>query len=147
MESLTKEKPSARGRPFTKGNGGRKPGSRNRTTVIAEALVEGRSKEMTNKAIELALAGNPQMLKMFVGPTLPRERLVQFELADLTDPANDPVQTMAGIIKAVAEGKISPSEGAAIASLLESYRRIRELSDVVGRMDKLEADLAKAKLP
>jgi len=146
MESLTKEKPSARGRPFTKGNGGRKPGSRNRTTVIAAALVEGRSKEMTNKAIELALAGNPQMLKMFVGPTLPRERLVQIELPDLTDPDNDPVQTMARVIKAVAEGKISPGEGAAIASLLESYRRTLELTKVVQEIAELRAELEKVKL-
>jgi hypothetical protein len=30
-----------RGRPFARGNGGRKPGSKNRTTLVAEALLKG----------------------------------------------------------------------------------------------------------
>jgi hypothetical protein len=32
-----------RGRPFEKGNGGRKPGSQNRTTQIAAALMDGKT--------------------------------------------------------------------------------------------------------
>ena len=40
-----------RGRPFEKGNGGRRPGSRNRTTLVAEALLKGEEVELVRKAI------------------------------------------------------------------------------------------------
>lgn len=53
---------TARGRPFVTGNPGRKPGSRNRTTIVAAALLEGEAEALTRKAIELALAGDVVML-------------------------------------------------------------------------------------
>jgi hypothetical protein len=108
--------------------------------------LEGDAEELIRKAIELAKGGNVAMLKMFLGPILPRERLIQIELPHATDPDHDPVETLVQVIRAVTEGKISPSEGAAIASLLESYRKTLELAEVVERLDKLEADLAKVQL-
>jgi hypothetical protein len=45
-----------RGRPFAKGNGGRPKGSRNRTTVVAQALLAGEETEILRKAIEVAKA-------------------------------------------------------------------------------------------
>jgi hypothetical protein len=146
MESVSEVKSAVRGRPFTKGSGGRKPGSKNRTTLLAAALLEGETDELINKAKELAKAGNVPMLKFVLDRMLPRERLIQIELPDVTDADHDPVQTMAGIIRAVAEGKISPSEGAAMASLLESYRRTLELTKIVREMDELRAELEKVKL-
>ena len=41
-----------RGRPFEKGNGGRRPGSRNRTTVVAEALLKGEEVEQSDRTGE-----------------------------------------------------------------------------------------------
>jgi hypothetical protein len=43
-----------RGRPFAKGNGGRKVGSRNRATLLADAMPEGEREELVRKGIELA---------------------------------------------------------------------------------------------
>ena len=37
----TSQVPAPRGRPFANGNPGRKPGSKNRTTLVAAALLEG----------------------------------------------------------------------------------------------------------
>jgi len=135
------------GRPFPKGSGGRKPGARNRATLVAAALSEGDKKELINKAKELAKDGNVQMLKMFLPQILPRERLIQIELPNATAPDHDPVETLARVIRAVTEGKISPSEGVAVANLLECYRRTVELSKLVQRIDELEAALAKASPP
>ena len=69
-----------RGRPFAKGNGGRKLGSRNKTTQIAAALVEGEAKALVRKAKELVLAGDVTMLKFLLGRILPRERLIIIDL-------------------------------------------------------------------
>ena len=46
-----------RGRPFAKGNGGRKLGSRNQATLLADALLEGEQEELVRKGIELAKSG------------------------------------------------------------------------------------------
>ena len=64
----------APGRPFQKGNGGRRPGSRNRTSLVAEALLKGEETELVRKAIELAKAGDTQMLKFLLDRILPKDR-------------------------------------------------------------------------
>ena len=128
---------AARGRPFAKGNGGRKLGSRNKTTQIAAALVEGEAEVLLRKAKELALAGDVTMLKFLLGRILPLERLVMIDLPD----AADPVTALMGVLVAVAEGKMSASDGAALATLIDSYRRASEYSELTKRMDDLEARL------
>jgi hypothetical protein len=72
--------PTVRGRPFANGNAGRRPGSRNRATVIACALLEGETKQLVRKAVELAKGGDVPMLKFFLGRLLPRERVVKLDL-------------------------------------------------------------------
>lgn len=71
---------SQRGRPFANGNPGRKPGSRNRASVVAAALLEGEAEEMKRTAVQLAKAGNVVMLKFLLGRLLPRDRLITFEI-------------------------------------------------------------------
>ena len=59
--------PPARGRPFVNGNSGRKRGSKNRTTLVAAALLEGEAEELVRKAVALAKAGDIAMLKFLLG--------------------------------------------------------------------------------
>jgi hypothetical protein len=59
---------------------------------------------------------------------------------DLPDAA-DPVTALMAVLSAVAEGKVSASEGAALATLIESNRRLSEYSELTKRMDDLEARL------
>jgi hypothetical protein len=133
--------PAARGRPFPKGNGGRKPGSKNRTTQVAEALLAGEEEELVRKAVEIAKAGDVSMLKFLLGRILPRERSIKIDLPSTIYERDNPMEALAEIIRAVAEGKISPSEGAALATMMESYRRASEHSELTRRMDELEAQL------
>ena len=69
-----------RGRPFEKGNGGRKLGSKNRTTRVADALLKGEEVELVRKAVELAKAGDVPMLNFLLDRILPKERSVHVEL-------------------------------------------------------------------
>jgi hypothetical protein len=133
--------PVARGRPFPKGNGGRKAGSKNRTTQVAEALLAGEEEERVRKAVEIAKAGDVSMLKFLLGRILPRERSIKIDLPSTIYERDNPMEALPEIIRAVAEGKISPSEGAALATLMESYRRASEYSELTRRMDELEAQL------
>src|SRR5262249_11780472 len=102
-----------RGRPFAEGNPGRKPGSRNRATVAAAALLEGEAEELVRKAIELAKDGDVAMLKFLLGRILPRERPIRLDLSPLNF-ADDAVGALGAILGGVAEGRISPSEAAAL---------------------------------
>ena len=76
----------ARGRPFAKGNGGRKLGSRNKTTQIAAALVEGEAEELLRKAKGLDLAGDVTMPKFLLGRILPRDRAIKIDLTRAVEP-------------------------------------------------------------
>src|SRR5262249_14298527 len=70
MGALTRRVPSTpavRGRPFPVGNGGRRPGSRNRTSMISAALLQGEKEELLRKAVELAKDGDVPMLKFLLG--------------------------------------------------------------------------------
>src|SRR5262245_41119418 len=57
-----------RGRPFVKGQSGcpaGKPrGARHRTTLAAEALLDGEAEALTRKAVELALNGDSTALRL-----------------------------------------------------------------------------------
>ena len=136
---------SDRGRPFANGNPGRKPGSKNRSTLVAEALLSDEKDELLRKAIELAKAGNVQMLKFFLERTLPRERLIKLDLPQI-DFADDAVEALGHIMRAVAEGTISPSEAAALATLVKSCSDAIDMADVVKRLDSLEAQIKEGRV-
>jgi hypothetical protein len=129
-----------RGRPFEKGNGGRKPGSKNRTTVVAEALLKGEEEALIRKAIELAKAGDTQMLKFLLDRILPKERPVRVEFPEL-DGSSDAVDALTVVIEAVGAGQVVPSEGAALSSMLAAYARTIDHAEVEERLDKMEKEL------
>ena len=132
--------PQPRGRPFEKGNGGRKPGSKNRTTLVAEALLKGEEVELVRKAIELAKAGDTQMLKFLLDRLLPKERSVRVDLP-VIDGSSDVLDALAAVIAAVSAGRIAPSEAAALASLLADYARTINVAELEERLENIEKDL------
>ncbi len=126
----------ARGRPFEKGRSGnpagRLPGSRNKATLAAAALLEGESGALTRKAVELALAGDPTALRLCLDRLLPpcRERPVTFRLPPLeaapAGEAHEPsphgiALAMNAVISALASGEITPGEAERIARVVETF--------------------------
>ena len=132
--------PAGRGRPFAKGNGGRRPGSKNQSTLILEALSDSEKEQLVRKGIELAKAGDVSMLKFFLSRILPRERLIRIDLPQMQF-ADDAVETLGLIVGAVSDGSISPGEGADVANLVNSYSRAIDIADLVKRIDALEAKI------
>jgi hypothetical protein len=137
----SERKPLLRGRPFEKGNGGRKPGSKNRTTLVADALLKGEEVELVRKAIELAKAGDTQMLKFLLDRLLPKERSVRVELPEV-DRSSDALDALAAVINAVGTGQISPSEATALASLVGAYARLISVAELEERLDNMERELS-----
>jgi len=129
-----------RGRPFAKGNGGRKLGARNRASLLADALLEGEEEELVRKGIELAKAGDPQMLKFFLDRILSKERPVKIDLP-LIESRRDLTAAYAAIVKAVGAGEISPSEGNAVAGLLANIAKFIDDVEIDARLRKMEEQL------
>jgi hypothetical protein len=132
--------PATRGRPFAKGNSGRKLGSKNRSTVLAAALLEDEQSALVRKAIEVALDGDVPMLKFLLDRILPRERVIRIHLPKI-DFADDAVEALGQIIREVADGTITPSEAATLATLPNSLAKAIDVADAVKRLDALEAKL------
>ena len=131
---------ATRGRPFAKGNPGRKPGSKNRSTQLAAALVEGDTEALLRTAIQLARAGNVPMLKFLLSRQMPRDRIVKVDLPQMVF-ADDGVEALACVMRAVSEGAITPSEGAALATIVKSFSDAIDMADVVKRLDALESQI------
>jgi hypothetical protein len=130
-----------RGLPFQKGNGGRKLGSKNRTTVVAEALLKGEEAELVRKGIELAKAGDVPMLKFLLDRILPKERSVRIDFPAM-ERADDAIDALGTIINALGSGQISPNEAAATAPLLLAYARAINVYELEARLDKIERELS-----
>jgi hypothetical protein len=103
-------------------------------------LVEDEGEELARSAVQLAKAGNVVMLKFLLGRLLPRERLINIEMPTM-ETADDAVEALGSVLRAVSEGEITPSEGAAVAALISSYSQAIDRADVVKRLDALEAQI------
>src|SRR3974377_2336314 len=105
-----------RGRPpFERGRSGnpsgRRPGSRNKATLAAAALLAGESEALTRKAGELARPGAPPAMRLCLKRLLPpcRERTVKFTLPPI-ESVSDVSAAMRGVTLALARGNITPGE-------------------------------------
>jgi Family of unknown function (DUF5681) len=137
----------ARGRPFAKGRSGnprgRPAGSRNKSTIAAALLLEGQSEALTQKAVELALSGDPGAMRLCLERILPacRERAVEFALPPI-ESAADIAPAMKAVTAALARGIITPGEGEAIARIVDTFVRAIETSDFERRLKFVEASQA-----
>jgi hypothetical protein len=120
-----------RGRPFEKGRSGnpagRRPGTRNKATLAAAALLAGESEALTRKAVELALAGDPTAMRLCIERLVPpcRERIVKFTLPPI-ESVSDISAAMQAVTAALARSDITPGEAATIAGVVETFARAIE---------------------
>jgi hypothetical protein len=138
-----------RGRPFEPGHSGnpngRPKGSRNKSTIFAEALLEGQREALFHKLVEKALAGDVAALRLCVDRMLPprRGRPVTFEMPSIEN-AKDVSTASAAILAACANGELSPEEAAVLMGLIEAHVRILGATEVDVRLSALEAAAAGA---
>jgi hypothetical protein len=127
------------GRPFQPGNPGRPKGSRHKTTLAVEALLDGEAEGLTRKAVELALAGDMTALRLCLDRICPprRDRPVAVDLPGIDNPA-DLVAATAALVNAAAVGDLSPSEAADLGRVLDTHVRAIETHDLEARIARLE---------
>jgi|SRR5271166_3098229 len=127
MTPVKAEKQQNRFQPGLSGNpAGRPKGARNKTTMAAQALLDGEAQTLTAKAIELAHSGDTVALRLCLDRILPprRERLVTIDLPEIVE-GTDAAKALSAILKAVAAGELTPSEAKAFTDIIAAYANLR----------------------
>lgn len=132
----------ARGKPFEAGNPGgpgRPGGSRNKATLALDALAEDDAQAVLVKQLELAKQGDQRAAEVILSRVWPvrKGRPVAISMPKV-DRAADIVAALGAVADAVGAGNITPDEGAAVASILESKRRAIETAELEARIKALE---------
>ena len=131
---------------FTKGKSGnpngRPKGARNKATLAAEALMDGDASAITQKAIELAKAGDMTAIRLCLERILPPRkcRPLKVALPAIKGP-NDILKAVNSILSAVATGKIMTDEADALLRTVEAARKAIETEEMHRELDDLQTRL------
>jgi hypothetical protein len=124
---------------FAPGNPGKPRGTRHKATRAALALLEGEVEALTRKAVEMALDGDSAALRLCLERIAPprKDAPISFDLPAMQS-AVDAAKAAAAVLDAVASGELTPTEGAHVMALVETYRRTLESTELEARVAALE---------
>jgi hypothetical protein len=99
---------------------GKKPGTRNRATLLREALKDGEDGAVARVIIDKALSGNSVAARFVIGLLIPRARDRAIEL-DLPEGARagELVAAANATVQAMAKGEITPEEALTVTRVLD----------------------------
>jgi hypothetical protein len=129
---------------FQKGQSGNpkgKPkGARNRTTLIAQTLLDGQAEALVEKVVQLALDGDLTCLRICLERLVPpkMDAPIDIDLPDISAVADIP-KLFSSLTAKLREGGITPSEARVLIDLAEAIRRLFELTELEQRIGALEA--------
>lgn len=135
--------PKQRGKPFPKGQSanpsGRPRGSKNAALVALDRIGEDAAQDLLKSVIALARDGDMAAARIILDRVWPvrKGRPVTFDLPRV-ESAQDIAKAIGGILEAVAAGLLTPDEGQALSTILESHRKALELTAIEQRLTALE---------
>lgn len=102
---------------------GRPRGARNKTTIMAESIIGDKAEQLINKLVSLALDGDVTAIKICMDRLAPpqKERLLSFNMPDIKSP-NDVYSASHSVLKAIASGELTLSEGSKLLDLLKQHK-------------------------
>lgn len=119
---------------------GRPSGSRNKATLALESLLDGQAEALTQKAVDMALSGDIQALRICMERIIPPRKSRPIKIAlPAIETASDVVAAHAQVIWSMAGGDVTPDEANTVSSVLEMKRRAIETVDLEERLASLEA--------
>jgi Family of unknown function (DUF5681) len=147
LESMSRESEQnpTQFKPGQSGNPAGKPkGTRNATTLALEALLDGQASALTQKAINLALAGDMAALRLCLDRILPprKDSPVAFDLPEMKT-LNDAVPVMGTLVKAVGQGELTLTEAGELTKMVQAFAKIIETAELEDRVRKLEEAIDK----
>ena len=125
---------------FSTGNSGRPRGSRNKTTLAIESLLQGQAEALTQTAIKKALEGDSIGLRLCMDRIAPppKDASITFSMPNMHN-ALDAAAAAGSVLRAVNEGELTPIEATRVMGLIDSFRRTLELTEIEERLRVLEA--------
>ena len=127
---------------FAAGNTGRPKGSRNKSTIAIESLLQGQAEALTQTAVtKKALEGDSVALRLCIERVAPapKDQPVSFNLPKMKN-AMDASEAAGSVLSAVSAGELTPIEAMRVMGLIDSYRRSLELTEIEERLQALEAN-------
>lgn len=136
-KTATSWKPGQSGNPK-----GKPKGTRNRATMIALAAMEGELDAIVKHIIKAAKMGDMVAARLVVDKLIPaaKDRPVRINLPQITDVTTCNA-AQAQITAFVASGDLLPSEGEALAGLVDHQRRALETTEFAKRLEAIEEKL------
>jgi hypothetical protein len=125
---------------FGVGNSGKPRGTRHKATQAVLGLLAGQAEALTQRAVEMALGGDSTALRLCLERLAPprKDAPVSFQLPHMST-ATDAVAASGAVLQAVCEGDLTPSEGAQVMGLIDSFRRTLEITEIEARVAALES--------
>ena len=149
MPNTSKNPPKTRGRPFEPGNKfgkGRPAGSRNKATLVLEALIDDEGEDVVRAMVTQAKAGNMGAARALLDRLVPsrKDRPVPLTLPPITC-LSDAVDGLGEILDGLAMGEITPMEAHSVMGVLAGYVKILEATEFEQRLAALEEKFADGK--
>src|SRR5437764_9268820 len=118
---------------------GKRPGTRNRATIIAEEMLDCETRPLLRGAIEDAKDGDRVMSRFCLARIIPprRERPVRFELPPIRSAADLQIAVTA-VLEAVAHGELTVGEAYELSQTVYTFIRAIDGADVDRRLQQLE---------
>lgn len=128
---------------FVANPAGKPKGTRHKATRLAETLIDGRAKELVDKVVDMALAGDPTAMRIVIDRLCPprRERTISLDMPSIKS-ATDLIAAAAALTEATAAGDVTPSEAASMSTLIGNVAKSIETVEIVARLAKLEEQLS-----
>ncbi len=124
---------------------GRPPGRSDSRTAYRD-LMRPHAPALVQTAIDMALAGDPQALKLcldrLVSPI--REDAIHVTLPAIST-AQDCNTAQAAVLNSVATGQMMPSEGQVLSGLIDAQRRAFETTTIENQLRELREEITNMK--
>ncbi len=119
---------------------GRPKGARNRLATAVDELMQADATKIVEVALDKAKSGDAAFVRMVLDRIIPpvKDRPVTFDLPGI-DSAQDAAVAAGAVLRAVADGDLTPIEAAEVSKIVSTYVTALEASDLEQRIAKLEA--------
>jgi len=103
--------------------------------VESGSIKDGTDSDLIVPTLDQRLNASSQLSRWMPPP--PRVRPIAMDLPDMNEPS-DMVSSMAAVVSAMAQGKVTPDEAKAVADVVEIQRRVIETESLEIRIAALE---------
>jgi len=108
-------------------------------------FIAPRKLPLLQRAYDLAIEGNDQMLKLLLDRLIPAKPLDEPLNIEMPPIDSKNIETLLSygekVLKAISDNEITPDQGKSLMSIIDSQRKNIEIAQLVGRVEEIEKRL------